>query len=164
MPAPSPPAPQPGQLRGWHVLAAMVGFFAIVIAVNMVMAVSAYRTFPGEVSATPYEDGVAYNKKLAQLSAQAKLGWVPAASVTPAGAVLVQVQDRDGAPVRGLTLKGRLERPATESGRIVPVFHETQPGTYLASPGRLVGAWDLTVDLTDAKGRLFEAERRLTWP
>jgi nitrogen fixation protein FixH len=164
MPAPSLPASARGRINGWHVLAAVVGFFAIVIVVDVSFAVFAYRTFPGEVSSTPYEDGVAYNRKLAQLAAQSRLGWAPVASVTPDGAVLIVVRDRTGAPVQGLTLSGRLERPATEAGRIVPVFHEEQPGTYIARPGRLVGAWDLTVDLKDREGRRFEAERRLTWP
>jgi nitrogen fixation protein FixH len=152
------------QIGGWHVLAAVVGFFAIVFAVDAAFVVSAYRTFPGQVSSTPYEDGVAYNRKLAQMAAQARLGWAPVASVTQGGAVQVEVRDAAGAPVHGLTLAGRLERPATEAGRIALVFREAEPGVYLATPGRLMGAWDLTVELTDAQKRGFEAERRLTWP
>jgi nitrogen fixation protein FixH len=158
------PAPRGFQLNGWHVLAAVVGFFAIVIAVDMGFLVFAYRTFPGQVSSTPYEDGVAYNRKLARMAAQEQLGWAPVATVTAAGAVRVEVRDAAGAPVRGLALTGRLERPATEAGRITLAFREAEPGVYLAQPGRLVGAWDLTVELTDAAKRGFEAERRLTWP
>lgn len=151
-------------LTGWHVLATVVGFFAIVVAVDVTFAVSAYRTFPGEVSRTPYEDGVAYNKKLAQLAAQSKLGWTPVATVASDGAVAIEVRDKAGLPVTGLSVAGRLERPATETGRIVLNFKEAEPGVYRARPGRLAGVWDLTVDLTDAQRRLFEAERRLTWP
>lgn len=152
------------QINGWHVLAMVVGFFAIVVAVDTAFMVAAYRTFPGQVSSTPYEDGVSYNRKLAQKAAQARLGWAPVASVTSAGAVQVEVRDAAEAPVRGLTLAGRLERPATEAGRIALVFREVQPGVYRATPGRLMGAWDLTVELMDPGKRGFEAERRLTWP
>jgi nitrogen fixation protein FixH len=152
------------QIGGWHVLAVVVGFFAIVIAVDVGFAVFAYRTFPGEVSSTPYEDGVAYNRKLAQMAAQGRLGWAPVATVTPDGTVRVEVRDQVGQPIRGLRLTGRLERPATESGRIVPTFREAEPGVYLARPGRLLGAWDVSLVLVDARGRRFEAERRLTWP
>ena len=152
------------QLTGWHVLAIIVGFFAVVIAVDVSFAVSAYRTFPGEVSATPYEDGVAYNHQLAQLRAQGRLGWAPVATVAADGAVRVEVRDRAGQPVRGLRLTGRMERPATESGRIVPTFREAEPGVYLAHPGRLMGAWDVSLVLTDPAGGRFEAARRLTWP
>ncbi|MDQ0465964.1 nitrogen fixation protein FixH [Caulobacter ginsengisoli] len=156
---------QPGfRIKGWHVLAGVVAFFMVVIAVDAGFLVMAYRTYPGQVSRTPYEDGTAYNNKLAQLAAQAKLGWTVAAGVAPDGQLLVQVRDRAGAPVSGLTGQARLERPATEAGRITPRFREAAPGDYLASPGRLIGAWDLTVALTDKAGHRFEAERRLTWP
>ena len=67
------------QLKGLHVLGLFVGFFLLVIAVDTGFTVMAIRTFPGEVSRTPYEDGVAYNAKLAQLNAQARLGWRAAA-------------------------------------------------------------------------------------
>ena len=152
------------RLTGWHVLAIIVGFFALVIAVDVSFAVSAYRTFPGEVSATPYEDGVAYNRKLAQLEAQGRLGWAPVATVAADGGVRLEVRDRAGQPVRGLHVSARMERPATESGRIVPTFREAEPGVYLAHPGRLLGAWDVNLVMTDAGRHSFEAERRLTWP
>lgn len=151
-------------LTGWHVLAIIVGFFAVVIAVDVGFAISAYRTFPGEVSSTPYEDGVAYNRKLAQLQAQGQLGWAPVATVAADGALRVEVRDLAGQPVRGLRLTGRMERPATEAGRIVPTFREAEPGVYLAHPGRLMGGWDISLVLLDPDGHRFEAERRLTWP
>ncbi len=152
------------RLTGWHVLAIIVGFFALVIAVDVSFAVSAYRTFPGEVSATPYEDGVAYNRKLAQLAAQGRLGWTPVATVAADGGVRLEVWDRAGQPVRGLRVSAHMERPATESGRIVPTFREVEPGVYLAQPGRLLGAWDVNLVMTDQDRHSFEAERRLTWP
>lgn len=154
-------APQGFRLTGWHVLAAVTGFFAVVIAVDVTFAVLAYKTFPGEVSVTPYEDGLIYNRHLAQLDAQEKLGWKAGASAT-AGGVEVVFLDRAGAPVSGLALTGKLERPATEAGQVTPRFHETAPGHYLA-PLAVHGAWDLTVEARDAKGRMFTAERRLAW-
>ena len=54
------------RIRGWHVLAAMCAFFGVIIAVNAVFMTAALRTFPGEVSITPYEDGLAFNRQLAQ--------------------------------------------------------------------------------------------------
>lgn len=151
------------RVRGWHVLAILVAFFGIVTAVNVVMITSAIRTFPGQVSVTPYEDGVAYNKTLAQMAAQEKLGWRAAASVE-GGQVVVHLRDRADAPVEGLRVTGRLEHPATESGRLTPAFKETAPGVYVAQPGVLNGAWDLTFDATDKAGHRFEGQRRLMWP
>lgn len=150
-------------LTGWHVLAMVVGFFTIVIAVDVLFAVQAYRTFPGEVSVTPYEDGIAYNRTLAQMAAQEKYGWRAAAGATKGG-IVVEFRDSKGGPVRGLTFSTKLERPATEAGRLHPVFHETAAGRYQADLPGVKGAWDLTLAATDASGRRFEAERRLTWP
>ncbi len=151
------------QLKGLHVLAIFVGFFGVIIAVNVGFTVMAIRTFPGEVSRTPYEDGVAYNAKLAQLNAQARLGWRAAARAGDEGAVVVTFRDRAGRPVTGLNVAVKLERPATETGRKNAFLAETTPGTYAARPGGLSGAWDMSLVAHDRAGARFEAERRLTW-
>jgi nitrogen fixation protein FixH len=150
------------RLTGWHVLAMIVGFFATVIAVDVTFTVLALRTFPGEVSVTPYEDGLLYNKKLSQIAAQEKLGWRAAAAAEP-GRVVVEMRDARGAPLRGLRISGKLERPATETGRKALAFRELEPGLYVAAPGALAGTWDLTAEAADRAGHAFEAERRLTW-
>ena len=156
------PAQHGFRLTGWHFLAIIVAFFAVVITVDVSFAVMAYKTFPGEVSVTPYEDGLLYNKKLAQIAAQEKLGWKAAAGAEP-GAVVLIVEDAGGKPVRGLRVSGKLERPATETGRLNAAFHETAPGRYEADIGRETGAWDLTAEARDDAGHLFMAERRLMW-
>src|SRR5690606_26303783 len=103
------------ELNGWHVLAGVVGFFAVIIAVDLVFVIQAVRTYPGEVSVTPYEDGLAYNKRIAQLEAQEQLGWTAGVAAEP-GAVLVKLRDEQGRPLTGLTVTGKLKRPATEVG------------------------------------------------
>lgn len=157
--------PRPARpITGRHVLAWVVGFFVVVIAVDMGFLAMAYRTFPGQVSVTPYEDGVAYNRTLRQLDAQARLGWRAGAAVAPDGAVTLEVLDRAGAPVSGLTVRGSLQRPATEKGRLELTFAETAPGRYRAAPAPISGAWDLGVSALDGRGGRFEAGRRLSWP
>lgn len=150
-------------IRGWHVLAGVTTFFAIVIGVDATFTVLALRTFPGQVSVTPYEDGLLYNRRIAQLEAQARLGWRAAAVAEP-GQVRLEFRDSRGRPLSGLAIAGRLERPATEAGRIDLTFVETGPGRYVAPSGRIAGAWDLTAEAKGASGGVFVAERRLTWP
>ncbi|HEY8616331.1 FixH family protein [Phenylobacterium sp.] len=159
----SPAGAQTGfRVRGWHVLAGVSAFFALVIGVDAWFTVLALKTYPGQVSVTPYEDGLLYNKKIAQLEAQAKLGWRAAAEAQP-GVVVLLVQDREGQPVAGLSVTGKLERPATEAGRRMLTFQRVAPGRYEATTGAIDGAWDLTADARDGQGRTFIAERRLTW-
>ena len=152
----------PYRVKGWHVGAAVVAFFSVVIGVDAAFVTMALRTYPGEVSSTPYEDGVAFNRRLAQEAAQAKLGW-EASVAAEAGAVRLSLVDAHGAPLPGLTVTGRLSRPATEAGAEEVRFQEIGGGVYVA-PFDHTGAWDLVAQAVDQQGRGFEAQRRLTWP
>ena len=150
------------RIRGWHVLAAMCAFFGVIIAVNAVFMTAALRTFPGEVSITPYEDGLAFNRQLAQQARQAELGW-RAAARAEASAVVVEIADAQGQPVEGLSVQGRLQRPATEAGAQNLILTEDTPGRYQATLSGVVGAWDLTIQAKGPQAHDFQAKRRLTW-
>ncbi|HWA62998.1 MAG TPA: FixH family protein [Caulobacteraceae bacterium] len=150
-------------IRGWHVLVGFVLFFGVVIGVNTLFIVEAYHTFPGETSVTPYEDGLAYNKALAQHRAQEALGWRMTAGLV-GGALRVDAFDRAGAPLKGLHISALLQRPATEEGRKVVTFAETSPGVYVGKAGALAGAWDMDVTAHDEAGHMMLAERRLVLP
>lgn len=150
-------------IRGWHVLAGISAFFAVVIGVDATFTVIAVRTFPGQVSVTPYEDGLLYNRHIAQVEAQERLGWRASAAGAP-GEVVMTFHDRSGRPLEDLTITGELRRPATEAGRVTLKFVEIAPGRYAAPGGRLSGAWDLTAQARGPTGGAFMAERRLTWP
>ncbi|WP_300574599.1 FixH family protein [Phenylobacterium sp.] len=156
------PSPDAFRIRGWHVLAAMCAFFGVIIAVNAVFITAALRTYPGEVSITPYEDGLAFNRQLAQQARQAELGW-RAAARAEAASVVVEIADAQGRPVEGLSVQGRLQRPATEAGALDLILTEAAPGRYQAPLDAILGAWDLTIQAKAPQGQDFRAERRLTW-
>jgi nitrogen fixation protein FixH len=157
----APPATR-FRITGWHVAVTVIVFFGVIVAVDACFLIAAYKTFPGQVSVTPYEDGLAYNKAMAQRRAQDALGWRASASQA-AGAVIVEIRGPSEAAVSGLDVTGELRRPATEAGKFQLFFSETTPGRYVASAAPAPGAWDLRFS---ARGRTqpFEAERRLTWP
>lgn len=162
MTAPSTPLRVPFTVKGWHVAAAVVAFFVVIIGVNAVFLTMAYRTHPGQVAPRPYEAGLLYNTELKRLRVQEALGWRAALEARP-DAVMVRLQDRDGQPLRGLKVTATLLRPATEQGRSVLNLTETAPGQYVAPRAGLSGVWDARVDATGG-GHSFIAERRLTWP
>lgn len=159
-------AASPGfRINGWHVLAGFLAFFVVVTAVDVVMAVDAYRTHSGEVSTSPYEDGLAYDSQLDQQRNQARLGWRMALGLGASGEVRLTAATATGAALDGLRVTGRLERPATEEGRIDLAFQPLGPGVYVAQPSRLpAGAWDARISAYDRHGRRFDAERRLIAP
>jgi nitrogen fixation protein FixH len=149
-------------LTGWHVLAAITAFFVIVIAVDTSMIVMAYRSFPGQSTADPYQAGIEYNRTLAERGREAALGWRAEAAGTPQS-VIVEVRNRVGAPLNGLTVIGTLTRPATERGAERLQFRQTGPGIYEGPRPTRSGAWDLDVVATDHGGHSFTAQRRLSW-
>lgn len=163
MTAPQPHSKPPFTIRGWHVAAGVVGFFALVIGVDSAFLVMAYRTHPGQVATRPYEAGLVYNAELERQRAQQALGWRAAAEARPDG-VTVVLQDRDGKPLSGLRVSATLQRPATEQGRAVLALTETAPGRYVGGRAGLSGAWDTRVEVLGKPGQSFVAERRLTWP
>lgn len=151
-------------IKGRHVLIGFILFFGIVIAVDTLFAVAAYRTFSGEAATNPYEAGLLYNRTLAQRRAEAALGWSATIDEGQGGLVLVRVADRAGRPLAGLTVNGALERPATTRGQRTLRFAAAGPGVYRADTTRLDGAWDLHVTIRRGDGALFEADRRLVRP
>ena len=66
---------------GWHMTAILVGFFGIVIAVNVIMARDAVSTFGGALAENGYVASQDYNHWIAAADAQDKLGWKAHASV-----------------------------------------------------------------------------------
>lgn len=160
---PSIKAPsEKGRITGWHVLIGVVLFFGIVIGVDTIFMVQAYRTFSGEVASNPYEAGLAFNRTLAQRQREAALGWSASVATPDGKSVVVKVADRDGKPLDGLSLTGVLERPATETGRQTLNFRSLGEGRYAAS-ARLDGAWDLRAVARNASD-MFEVETRLVEP
>lgn len=151
------------RVKGWHVAAGVTAFFAVVITVDASFAVLAYRTHPGQVSATPYEDGLHYNRHIDRLRIQDRLGWRATAAAAP-GMLALEFRDREGAPLKGLKVSATLQRPATETGQVLATFRETRAGRYEAPVGVRAGAWDMTAEARSRSGAVFVAERRLTWP
>lgn len=162
MSAPAQPTRPSFTIKGWHVAVAMVAFFGVIIAVNAVFLIQAYRSHPGQVAPKPYEAGLIYNAELERQRAQEALGWRAAVEARADG-VMVLLQDRDGKPLSGLRVKAILLRPATEQGRTVVTLTEAGPGQYVGTRLGLTGAWDTRVEAVGT-GPSFVAERRLTWP
>ncbi len=151
-------------ITGRHVLFAVVAFFVVVIGLDTLFTVWAVRTFPGEVSPRAYEDGLAYNRILAERRAERALGWRTRVTQGSApGRVTARFVDAAGKPIEGLTVKAAFTRPATQSGSRTAMLTAALAGEYAGGPALADGAWDLTLTASDAQGREFQARRRLVW-
>ena len=63
------------RFTGYHATAILVGFFAVVIAVNLVMAHFATSTFGGALAENGYVASQDYNRWIADSATQDRLGW-----------------------------------------------------------------------------------------
>ena len=153
------------RLTGWHVLWILIGGFAIVFAVNGVMAWYAIETFPGLVSNDAYREGLEYNRTLDAMAEQEKLGWRVDVELAGAGtkrAVTARFRDRDGHPISGLTVNATMVWPVVSGNDRRAALDETAPGDYraaIALPS--LGNWRLDVEAVRRDGTHWRMERSL---
>ena len=158
---------RPFEVRGWHVLAALLGFFAIVIAVNVGFAVIAVRSFPGEDVRRSYLQGLTYNDTIAARRAQAALGWGASTHIegdAESATIVVDLRSRAGEPIHAAVVTGVLRWPADAKRDRSLAFENAGRGRYVASAGDLApGRWQLRANAEDASGGALDFESELTW-
>ena len=145
-----------GELTGRHVFAITAGAFAVIIGVNVLLAVKAVSTFPGLEVENSYVAGQGFNERKA---AQDALGWV----MTPtyeAGRIKLAFTDQSGNPVSVQDLKVLVGR-TTEAGDDVWPDFAPQDGVYAADVALGHGKWMLKVTASAADGTLFEQRSNL---
>jgi nitrogen fixation protein FixH len=99
-------------LTGWHMLAIVCGFFAVIIGVNLVLAFAAAGTFPGLVVDNSYVASQKYNELLAAARRQQAAGW--RYELRADGGVLqFELATAAGTPVAGLAVSALVGRPST---------------------------------------------------
>lgn len=142
-----------------------VAGLGLVVAVNSVLVYFATRQPVDVVGGSPYDDGLHYNKVIAERQREAAQGWHVAAGyfggVARPGEVAVEVQDRAGKPIDGLVVKVKFARPIETMSSVEATLERTRPGRYSADvvvPH--AGQWDLEVDMSGDAGR-FHSLRRI---
>lgn len=161
---------QTSRRDGRIALAALFGFFALFVAVDIVFAIVAVRTSPGEIVQKSYLQGLHYNETLSDRAEQAALGWRASAALQPAASgsetaiVEVRLVDSDGAPVRGAMIEGSLRRPAQGQHDRPLQFIGAGEGVYRAeAPALDPGAWRLEARAEAEGGRALDFERSFAW-
>lgn len=136
---------------GWWYPWIFVGMFGVVVAVNGSLAYFAISSFTGLQTEGAYEKGLAYNKALAAIQAEERLGWtvepqIDPSAITTGGPVTVTAKDRDGKPLDDLEVAIQLVRPTTAGYDSVHELVAQGAGRYqafLKLP--LPGLWDVKV-------------------
>ena len=113
--------------------------------VNAIFVYFALTTFSGGDTSDPYRKGLHYNDTLRAAERQAERGWqTDVAYDGKTGRLELSFLDKNAAPITGLTINGKLSRPATDKEDRHVVLAETSQGIYAADcqpHSRAVGAF-----------------------
>ena len=104
----------PFELRGWHVLAMLAAFFALVAGANASLTYFAFRTMPGLDVPNGYVTSQQYNREIGAARAQDGRRWHGdlGVSLAPGGAsIALALTGGSGLPLDGLAAKAILQHP-----------------------------------------------------
>ena len=134
------------RFTGWHMTAILVAFFAVVIAVNMLMATIAVRSFGGTVVENSYVASQKFNGWLAEARAQQKLGWRDEGTLDAARHVRMKLN------VTGADMSALAQHPLGRAADIALRFHEIEPGLYRSDRVLPAGRWQVRFDVRHGGG------------
>ncbi len=138
------------EFTGKHAAALFVGAFGVIIAVNLVLAYSAVKTFPGLEAKNSY---VASQQFDVRRDAQQALGWSVRAEAQD-GQVVLSITDAGGAPVEVAKLSAVLGRATHVKDDVEPAF--VFDGTAYVAPVELAaGNWNIRMVAQAADGTEF---------
>ncbi len=138
-------------LTGRKVFFGMAGAFGVIISVNLFLAYSAVKTFPGLEVKNSY---VASQNFDADRTAQLALGWTVSADVMDEELHLF-INDEDGHPVEVDTLNATFGRATNVRDDQTPEFTFTGEN-YTAPVVTAAGNWNLRMVATAQNGTEFK--------
>ena len=139
------------QFTGRHMAIIMVAFFSVVIAVNVVMARSAIRTFGGTVVENSYVASQQFNGWLRDAATQDRLGWRARASAEPGDRIAVALAGPHGA-IEHARVTIEAEHPVGLLKDQQLVLTEQRRGIYAATHRLPPGRWRLRIDAQTPAG------------
>jgi nitrogen fixation protein FixH len=143
---------------GRHMLAIMIGFFGVVIAVNFTMATLAEETFGGTVVDNSYVASQQFNSWLAAARAQERLGWHAEPGLDSRRRVVVAVQG-GSRPLIGAQVEAVASHPVGAAPDIALAFRPDGAGHYVALAPLPAGRWlvQFTIKSGGREMRLIES-------
>lgn len=156
-------------MTGRKVLAALVIFFGVVIAVNGLFVFLSLRSFPGVETEDAYRKGLGYDRVIADGAAQRARRWTVSIAWQPGGPargrVAVAARGPDGKPIGGLGGKVVFRRPVHGGEDRAVALAEGPLGTYAAAlvlPGP--GNWEVELRLSRAGQPDYLQRERIVVP
>lgn len=138
-------------------LAIMIAFFGVIIAVNVTMARLASRSFGGQVVENSYVASQKFNRWLEEAKRQKALGWKASATREVSGKVAIVI---DGAPAGPASVRAIARHPLGVMPEQALTFAMTGRGRFVSQEAVPAGRWRLRIS-ADIAGQLFRTEEEL---
>ncbi|MHA6264600.1 FixH family protein [Arenibacterium sp. CAU 1754] len=138
------------EFTGKHAAALFIGAFGVIIAVNIALAYSAVKTFPGLEAKNSF---VASQQFDVRRKAQEALGWTVRADAQD-GQVRLEITDAQGAPVEVAKLKATLGRATHVKEDVEPDF-VFDGSAYVAPVDLGAGNWNIRMVARASNGTEF---------
>lgn len=155
----------PARIEGRHVLIGLLAFFGVMLVANGIFLYYAVGTFNGFETSEAYRKGLTYNTRIAADAMQASRGWQPMARYeSDKGQLFIEVRDRQGRDIAGLTISGEVRRPVTDKADQPVTMAEVAPARYVTALDLAPGQWTLAVKMSEqgtAGEPVFRFKKRL---
>jgi nitrogen fixation protein FixH len=135
---------------GRHMAAILIGFFSVVVAVNLTMASLASNSFSGTVVDNSYVASQKYNSWLASARAQEQLGWATTVSLDNRRRVVIGVS-ATGGPGTGLAASGTARHPMGGAADVPLRFTGNGTGQLVSTTALPAGRWQLRLEVRDGR-------------
>lgn len=154
------PARMEKQFTGRHMLAIMVAFFGVIIAVNVTMAIIARQSWTGLVVQNSYVASQEFNQKMAETREQASLGWSSFVSFSD-GRIRYRINDRTGHPVGLESVAVKFMRPVDDREDRRMMLALDQSGDFVADEAVADGVWLIEIEADAGMKKPFRETLRL---
>ena len=148
------------QFTGRDMLAIMLAFFGVIIAVNLTLATLASRSWTGLEVKNSYVASQDYNAKLAIADRQFARGWKSSLQ-HEGGKLTLTMTTSTGGALSGTELTALLKRPVHENDDRLLDFRETSPGVFESQASMQPGAWDIDVRVKGPGGEPYRQVFRI---
>lgn len=147
-----------GRFTGRHMLAIMLAFFGVIVAVNITMAVKANTSWTGLVVKNSYIASQEFNGRAEEGLRQAALGWSSRMGIAD-GRLRYTLADAEGAAVRLSGGTAMFRRPVSEK-EDVSVRLESSGGALEGATALADGAWIVEILADAGLDRPYRETRR----
>lgn len=141
------------KFTGRHMAAIMIGFFAVVIAVNLFMAREASATFGGVVVENSYVASQHFNRWLDEAAAEKALGWQADLARRADGRVVLTLTGPQAVRVSAVA-----RHPLGHQRDQALHFARARTGHLVSTQPLPAGRWRVRLEVRDRAGAVWRSE------